>query len=134
MGETMKKLMVIFTVLFSLVFVGNLFAAEVTFLWDANVEPDLAGYRIFEGTVSGTNPKLVADIPCPASDDTCTTYKYINVPDGTYYWVAYAYDEDGNVSGPSEEISLTIDTVAPGSPQSFTVTITDAKKVSVSVE
>ena len=126
--------LVILAVLFSLVFVGNLFAGEVTFEWDANIEPDLAGYRIFEGTVPGTNPKLVADIPCQASDDTCTTYKYINVPDGTYYWVAYAYDEDGNVSGPSEEISLTIDTVAPGSPQSFTVTITDAKKVSVSVE
>jgi hypothetical protein len=127
----MKKLILALAIL-AMVSVAS--AAEITFLWDANVEADLAGYRIYEGTVPGTNEKLVADIPCQAADNTCTTYKYIDVPDGTYYWVAFAYDTNGNVSERSEEISLTIDTIAPGNPKSFTVTINDAKKVSVSVD
>ena len=129
----MKKLFI--TIIFIIfAWSGIAAGAEVTFLWDANVEPDLEGYRIYEGAVSGTNPKLVADIKCPANDASCTTYLYQNIPDGTYYWVAFAYDTSGNVSARSEEISLTIDTAAPGSPQSFTVNIKDTKSVSVSVD
>lgn len=128
----MKKVILILAIL--AMAITPAMAAEVTFQWDANTETDLAGYRIYEGTVSGDHPNQIAEIPCAANDTACATYLYQDVTDGTYYWVATAYDKDGNESEKSIEVSLTIDTVAPGSPQNFRVTITEARSVSVSVD
>jgi hypothetical protein len=50
----------------------------------------------------------------------------ITSPDGeehTYYFVLTAFDEDGNESGYSNEMSAPIDFEAPGVPFSLTVTV-----------
>jgi hypothetical protein len=43
-------------------------AGEVTLAWDANVEPDLAGYRIYWGTTSRYNPINHVGIPAIIKD------------------------------------------------------------------
>ena len=113
------------------------FAAEVTFEWDANTESDLAGYRLYQSTTSNGQVLGVGaiSITCPPLEPKdCTQYTHKGLSDGTFYWKATAFDVDGNESDFSEEVSLSIDTIPPGSPQSFTVIINSAKSVSVSVD
>ena len=72
--------------------------AEVTLAWDANTEPDLAGYNIYYGTASGdySDSIDVGDV---------TEYPVTGLDDGgTYYFAATAYDEDDNESAYSEEL------------------------------
>jgi len=83
-----------------------------TLQWDANHESDLAGYRVYQGTTSGSYG--------PAIDVGNTTlYTAQNLQAGlTYYFAATAYDSSGNVSLPSNEESLLIsapptDTTSP---------------------
>ena len=132
----MKKLLYI--AIYVLCFGVNIcFSAEVIFKWDANTEPDLAGYNLYQSNTSNGQVLGVGAIKmtcAPAEPKTCTQYTHKGLLDGTYYWKATAFDLDGNESGFSDEVSLTIDTKAPGAPQSFTVTINNAKSVSVSVE
>ena len=52
-----------------------------------------------------------------------TTTVVLAIPDGTYYFAATAYDTEGNESGYSNEVSATLDTTAPGSPQGLRITI-----------
>lgn len=66
--------------------------------WQANAEPDLAGYNIYRSTTSGTgytkiNTSLV----------TGTTYTDTGLTAGTYYYVVRAVDTSGNESGNSNE-------------------------------
>ena len=73
------------------------YGAAVTLAWDANTEPDLAGYRIHYGTASGDYSHTI-DV------GNITTYTLTGLEeDGTYYLVATAYDEDDNESGCSRE-------------------------------
>lgn len=103
-------------------------AAEVTFTWDANTETDLAGYKLYQSATSGTyDPASAIDV------GNVTTHVLTDVADGTWFWAATAYDTNGNQSAYSNEVSLTIDTIGPGAPQTFRVTLT-ASSVSVEVE
>jgi len=74
-------------------------AAQIRLAWDPNSEPDLAGYKIYYGTASGTytNSITVGNVT------TCTL---TGLPDGqTYYIAATAYDTSGDESGYSNEVS-----------------------------
>lgn len=95
--------------------------------WDANSEPDLVGYRLYRSTVDGvyaygeTSANLVAEIP---KDTTPLEYVDRNIPDGTYYWVVTAYDSEGHESGPSNQVSITFDTITnlpPAAPQGLNI-------------
>jgi len=111
----MKKLHIAFC--FLLVFYPCLaFAATVDFGWDANTEQDLAGYRLYQATTSGSYTKgtFIAEIPKPA-----VAYSLAAVPDGTYFWVLTAFDQTGNESGWSNEVTATIDETAPAPPSGF---------------
>jgi len=109
----MRKIIVLLAALCLLVATPVL-AKDVMFSWDPNTESDLAGYRLHQSDTSGSYTYApgteVADIP--AGTEICT----IDVADGTWYWVLIAYDNDGNESGPSNEVSASIDETSPAPP------------------
>ena len=77
-------------------------AATVTLQWDANSEPELAGYKIYWGTVSGnyTSSKDVGKT---------TTATLTGLDEGkTYYIAATAYDSSNNESGHSNQVSYAV--------------------------
>jgi len=77
-------------------------AATATLSWTANGESDLAGYRAFWGTSSGSYTTGQADV------GTATSYPVTGLAAGTEYFFAIkAYDTSGNFSGFSTEVSLT---------------------------
>ena len=78
---------------------------SVTLTWTANGEPDLAGYKIYVGTASGTysfpgSPFVAGKI---------TSYTVSNLPKGqTYFLAISAYDSAGNESQRSAEVSKSL--------------------------
>lgn len=82
-----------------------LFAAEVTLSWQANTEPDLAGYKVYQSTILGQYGAPVATL------GTVTT-QTLTLPqlevDQTYFFVLTAYDLAGNESLKSLEVSKLI--------------------------
>lgn len=78
--------------------------------WDANTEPDLAGYKVYYGQKSRQYDHVV-DV------GNITEYEVGNLlPGQTYYFAVTAYDTAGNESAPSEEVSATLpqeDTTPP---------------------
>lgn len=99
-------------------FVGTVRADLVTLAWDANTEPDLAGYRIFKHAEGGSY-----DYANPDWQGTATTCS-ISAPlqDTTYYFVARAFDASGNESGDSNEVSYrTADITPPAAPKNLRV-------------
>ena len=124
--QNFKILIILLTFLFFIAAPAT--AADVTFEWDANTEPDLAGYKLYSGNESGVyDPATVVDV------GKVTTHVLSNVADGKWFWALTAYDASGNESKKSNEVSMTIDTVGPGAPAAFRV-ILSAVSVSVEVE
>jgi hypothetical protein len=112
--------------------------AEVGLAWDANTEPDLAGYKIYYGTASGSYSQSI-DV------GNTTQHTLTGLDEGvTYYLAATAYDTDNNESAYSVELVHTTAvsthqitatagangsispsgtlTVDPGSSRTFTIT------------
>jgi hypothetical protein len=90
----MKRL--ILQILALLILAVQTMAAEVSVAWDANIEADLAGYKVFWDTV---NPPVanVFDI------GNVTTYNITGLPDGQIVFIGVkAYDADANESGMSD--------------------------------
>jgi hypothetical protein len=85
---------------------GRAHAGQATLAWDANTEPDFAGYKIYYGTAAGT-------YGTPVDVGTVTTYTVTGLTDGaTYYFTATAYDLVGNESGYTNEVSYTVPGIA----------------------
>lgn len=129
MGYLIKKcsryIVTTFLLLFFLIFNTVAFAGNVILSWDPNdwnIDPDLAGYKVYYGT-SPSNYTKIIDIGL-INTDGVPTYTVNNLADGnTYYFVVTAYDTSGNESGFSNEVSKTItitDTAPPGDVQGFT--------------
>lgn len=77
-------------------------AASVKLQWDANSEPDIAGYAVSYGTRSGVYDKRI-DV---GNTTTCTLT--LSAPGTTtYYFSATAYSADAE-SAPAAEISTTV--------------------------
>ena len=77
----------------------------MTLTWTANGEPDLAGYKIYVGTASGTY--YVSGSPFVAGK--VTSYTVSNLPKGqTYFFAISAYDSAGNESVLSAEVSKSL--------------------------
>jgi hypothetical protein len=84
-------------------------AEQVTLAWDANTEPDLAGYRVHYGTASGSYTTSV-DV------HKVTTSSIGTLTAGqTYYFAVTAYDASGNESGYSNQVSYSV-AAANGAP------------------
>jgi hypothetical protein len=86
-------------------------ASSVTLAWDANSEPDLAGYVVHYGTAPGTYPSSI-DV------GNRTAWTVSNLTGGhSYYFVVRAYNTSGLTSLPSQEVS----TFVPLPPQPPTI-------------
>jgi hypothetical protein len=85
-------------------------AASLLVTWKESTDADLAGYKVYYGTRSGTYG-VVADV------QKATRYQISNVQNGSTYYVAVtSYDNSGNESIRSTEISAyipVIDTAPP---------------------
>jgi hypothetical protein len=77
----------------------------VTLTWTANKEPDLAGYKVYVGTASGTY-----SFPGSAFlTGIVTSFTVSNLPKGqTYFFAISAYDSAGNESVLSAESSKSL--------------------------
>jgi hypothetical protein len=81
--------------------VGAASAQSMTLAWDANTEPDLAGYRVHYGTVSGS-PTTTVDV------GNVTQRQFSGLQAGvTYYFRVTAYNTSNDESAPSAEVSHT---------------------------
>lgn len=83
---------------------------SLTVSWNPNSESDLAGYKVYYGDRSGNYPTVI-------NVGNVTTYTVSNLQGGvTYYFVVTAYDNSGNESSYSLEVSATLpssDTTPP---------------------
>ncbi len=74
--------------------------------WDANVDSDISGYKIYYGTSSGKYDRHV-EVTDPGAGDT-VTYRLTNLTRGqTYFLAVTAHNSNGNESGYSNEVSGT---------------------------
>jgi len=100
--------------LYLLININNVYAAQVTLVWDHNNEPDLAGYKIYYGNSSRDYSKSI-DITS-RNITTCTIPDLIEGQ--TYYFAATAYNSNLVESDYSVEVSYTIDSTTTTVPVS----------------
>ena len=114
---------------FCLVFIITLFSLpspahsfDLTLEWDANTEPDLAGYKLYYKTGAAGPPyagmgAAEGDSPIDVLDVTQFTIHGLDIG-VTYHFVVTAYDTEDNESGYSNEVSTSeAQTVSITSPQ-----------------
>jgi len=100
----MKKIVFVFLVFFPALAFANI---DITFMWDANTEINLAGYKLYRSTISGEYSDPIAVIPLSALPDPDNpVFTLSGMPTGDYYWVLTAYDTDGIESTYSNEVIL----------------------------
>jgi fibronectin type 3 domain-containing protein len=79
-------------------------SSSATLLWNANTETDLAGYKVYRATASGAYGAPITTIT-----GNVTTYVATALQVGTtYFFVVTAYDNAGNESIVSNEVSKSI--------------------------
>jgi fibronectin type 3 domain-containing protein len=95
------------------------YAQQVRLQWDPNSEEDLAGYRMYRSTVSGSGYQRVGEIPCSGGDAACATFTDTGlVYATTYYYVVTAFNTSGLESGQSNQVSTWIPNPSPPAPPS----------------
>jgi hypothetical protein len=94
----------------------------VTLAWDANSEPDLAGYKVYWGRASRQYDNSPVPTVAPSANPTYTTPALAN---GTWYFAVTAYNTAGLETGYSNEVSTTIAT-APEPPKNLRIWIAQA--------
>lgn len=122
----MRKLFLILAVVAFLVLSIDVMAAtDVTLQWDANGEPDLAGYKVYRSQTSGGGFMEIAEVLAPE-----VQYTDQAVPDGTYYYIVTAFDDEGLESGPSNEVEGAFASGAPAAPGNLRIIMTVTVEVS----
>lgn len=118
MTHTLRALLCMLLVL---VAPGVSLADTITLSWNANTEPDLAGYKLYQGTASGK-------YGAPITLGKVTTYT-VTVPaptaNITYFFALSAIDLSSNESLLSNEASKTLTAPVAGVPV-FVKSVTDA--------
>ncbi len=80
-------------------------AEEITLQWDPNIEPDLAGYRVYMSDTSNSQEvggEFMAEIPLGTETATFADTPETEV---THYYILTAYDIGGLESDKSNEVS-----------------------------
>jgi hypothetical protein len=89
----------------SLALPAQAFAATVTLAWDPNTEPDIAGYRLSYGTVSG-NYSITVDV------GNVTQWTVADLVAGqTYFFAVRAYNTENFISDYSSQVNHTVPVV-----------------------
>ena len=108
----MKKLIAFLLMLWAMLLTVPVWAGEITLTCtdptlneDGSELTDLAGVRIYESYVSGGPYNEVQDVA------NCAAIPILNRADGTYYFVATAYNSANVESAYSNETSKTVTTV-----------------------
>lgn len=109
---------------------------KVKFAWDANTETDLKGYRLYQSATPGSyiwvgkNPDVQPASPPPSfvksilAPATTTEIDLTAADKSTTYFVLTAFDQDGNESGPSNEVFFVMpDQTAPTPPKGLIATL-----------
>ena len=110
-GQFLRVLLALCLLL--LVQVGSALAGNVRLYWDANTEPDLAGYVLVYGGASGV---YTTSVPLPAS---AVTHEFTDLPNGTYYFAIRAFNTANAQSGYSNEVRVVVvSTPKPSAPRS----------------
>ncbi|UCD83651.1 MAG: carboxypeptidase regulatory-like domain-containing protein [Deltaproteobacteria bacterium] len=96
-------------------------SGEITIFWDESPDPDIDGYIIYRGTVSGLYTKNWFVLPSAYAG-----YTFLDLEIGqTYYFVVSAVDLDVGESEPSDEASATAievgDSEPPTDPSNLTI-------------
>jgi len=119
----MKKLIVIMLMLLLSVGISTAqenegtvdIGGEYSFGWLANTEPDLAGYRIYKRSATGSYTygaeNAIGEYGLVTESDRFTGHS-----EGIYYFVLTAFDESGLESGPSNEVMITVINLPPSAP------------------
>ena len=119
----MKKLFILFLLLLPLTVVFAAIPKDAILNWsapttntDGTPVTDLAGYRVYCGTVTGIYP-TVMDV------GNITSYKVSDIltADKTYYCAITAYDFNGNESAYSNEVTFPLDRLGPVAPTGLKV-------------
>jgi hypothetical protein len=122
--KSFMGLMVLVAMLFVFMAVPA-FAGDVTLLWDANSETDLAGYKIYYKVAQGGEPYdgtglIEGDSPIDVGNVTEFNLTGLDLKNNNYYFVATAYSTGGFETGYSNEVTTT----PPGIPQGLRVKVT----------
>jgi len=102
----MKTISTMITVLMSLVWMATASAMDVKLQWEANSEPDLAGYKVYYG-VDGLASPAYLDV----SNQTSATVSGLD-PDMNYSFAVAAYNTSG-LEGPYSNVVTAIESVLP---------------------
>jgi len=126
---------IITMMLLALGWCGVSHAADITFGWDPNMEPDLVGYRLYQSstpdgqTIGGeSSPDFVVGVLAGTETVTITTTP---TEDKTLYWVLTAYDDGDLESGKSNEVSHYFNVTPPAPPGTLQKTNVQAANVYV---
>jgi len=117
----------LFAVLFFCLPPLGLHAADVTLSWDANTEPDLAGYKVYSGTSSTSYNGTTYN----AGKFTSLVISGLQAGT-TYYFAAKAYNTAGLESGFSNQVSYKVPTTTTTPPVSYTITASSGSGGSIS--
>ena len=75
--------------------------SDIAFSWNANTEPDLAGYKLYVGRASG----VYTASGSPKNMGTATSGTFTIDDNGVWYFALTAIDTSNNESGYSTEVS-----------------------------
>lgn len=120
MGECMKQLLTILTILF---WTGSALAANPTnFVWTPSVSTDITGYRIYCGTATGVytqNKDIGKPVLSPDGKMRYPVASFGLTGDGQKFCNITAYDGAANESAKDGEANFYWDKSAPAAPSTF---------------
>lgn len=112
----MKKYLIALFILMLCVSVAKAATYNLTLAWDHNIEPDLAGYRLYQSSVSGVYTTPTSTVQADSNQCTIQVDTTASV-----YFVVTAFDTSYNESGYSNEAVFVPDSVAPGAPSDLKI-------------